>query len=378
MNLKEKTKYLEEDVLILVVDDEPQNLRVFGEILKREGLRFICATSGEEALEAVHSENPTLILLDIMMPGHDGLAICQMLKNDSAVRDIPIIFLTARAQRENVVEGFKAGAVDYVVKPFSSEELIARIQTHIDLYLSKKKLASLYEKKSELISMLAHGVKNPAGAIYSISRGLIQDIENDNANTSEILSFLKLIDASATGLAELVEKALDEDQHEEHRSGINEEDESKVPDLVEYLVTLNRVHARKKQLKIKFTKHYDLNTNISSRILIEIFDNIINNAVKYSHRFGEVIVLLGPAKSDPSYFRFEVADSADIIPQEDHEKLFIKYTKGTSSKNSESSSHGVGLSIVKRLVNQCDGHIGIETRPNGEGNIFYIELPKRL
>ena len=370
-----RTHPTEDDVLILVVDDEPQNLKIVGEILKREGLRFIFATTGEEALEAVRSEKPSLILLDIMMPGHDGLSICRMLKNDAEVSGIPIIFLTAKAERENVVEGFHAGGVDYVVKPFSAEELIARVRTHLDLYKSRNQLKSLYERKSELISMLAHGVKNPAGAIYSIARSLILDIENEEADLQEIHSFLKLIDASATGLADLVEKTLDQEQKEELQSGYTEEGISHVADIIEYLVTLNTVHARKKQITIQFQKDCEPLVSISSRTLIEMYDNIINNAVKYSVQNSNIYVRVFIPTTKPDYFRFEVQDSADLIAEADKEKLFMKFSKGDSSLDSENSSHGVGLSIVKRLVNQCDGVIGINQRADKKGNIFYIELP---
>jgi len=365
----------EEEVLILVVDDEPQNLKVIGEILKREGLRFIFATSGEEALEAVHSEKPSLILLDIMMPGHDGISICKMLKNDSEVSHIPIIFLTAKAERENVVDGFNAGGVDYVTKPFSSEELIARIRTHLDLYLSRIQLKALYERKSELISMLAHGVKNPAGAIYSIARSLILDIQNNEAELEEIHSFLKLIDASATGLADLVEKTLDQEQQEELQSGFHEEGISLIGELVEYLVTLNSIHAKKKGIQINYKRECEPEVQINSRTIIEMYDNIINNAVKYSRKDSDITIRLSIPKTKPDYFRFEVHDSSELIAVEDREKVFMKFSKGGSSADSENSSHGVGLSIVKRLVSECDGQIGISQRTDRSGNIFYIELP---
>lgn len=363
----------EDDLLVLVVDDEPENLTVVGEILKKARLPFIFATSGDEALDAIRAEKPTLVLLDIMMPGHDGISICKMIKSDSAIRDIPIIFLTAKAERENIVEGFEAGGVDYIVKPFRSEELLARIKTHLELFQYRKSMHLLSERKSELISMLAHGVKNPAGAIYSIARSLILDIENNEADLDEIKTFLKLIDASATGLAELVERTLDEERAQQNQS----DEEVDIDAIVEYLVTLNTVHARKRKIHIRHEKQFAFVAKISSRSIIEIFDNLINNAVKYSKNGSEVIVRLLPVKNRPDYWRFEVEDSAELIPQDiSIVQLGDKYKRaGKANPEEVAKSHGVGLSIVHRLVEECDGRVGKAHRKDGKGNVFFIELP---
>jgi class 3 adenylate cyclase len=117
---------------ILLIEDEPANLAIISEILREQGYRTSVATSGEQGLEVLERARPDLILLDIMMPGIDGFETCRRIKA-SAWRDIPVIFLTGRSRTSDVVEGFKAGAVDYVAKPFEPRELLARVNTHLTL-----------------------------------------------------------------------------------------------------------------------------------------------------------------------------------------------------------------------------------------------------
>ncbi len=126
-----------------MVDDNPENLRLLGAILEQEGYSIALAVNGAEALQFVQSEKPDLILLDIMMPGDDGYTVCKKLKERQDTKMIPVIFLTARTETNDVVRGFEAGAVDYVTKPFSSAELLARVRTHLELKRAREEIKTL-------------------------------------------------------------------------------------------------------------------------------------------------------------------------------------------------------------------------------------------
>ncbi len=119
--------------LVLAVDDKPQNLQFLGKLLSDNGYEVAMAQNGKQALNFVRKDEPDLILLDIMMPEMDGYEVCERLKADFNTRHIPVIFLTAKTDAQDVVKGLEAGGVDYVTKPFSSAELLARIRTHIEL-----------------------------------------------------------------------------------------------------------------------------------------------------------------------------------------------------------------------------------------------------
>lgn len=135
----------EENSSILIVDDNPQNIQVLGTILKRENYDVTIAMSGLEALEYLVTEHSDLILLDVMMPGMDGYEVCRIIKKDKKLKKIPVIFITAKTDSEDIVKGFKVGAVDYISKPFNTEELLARVKTHIELYQSREQIKMLEE-----------------------------------------------------------------------------------------------------------------------------------------------------------------------------------------------------------------------------------------
>ncbi len=116
---------------ILLVDDAPDNLRVLYEILHGNGYSVRVATDGFAALQSVRHKLPDVIVLDALMPGMDGFETCRQLKEDFDTRDIPVIFLTGLNDSEHIVRGFQVGGVDYVTKPVVAEELLARVETHV-------------------------------------------------------------------------------------------------------------------------------------------------------------------------------------------------------------------------------------------------------
>lgn len=134
-------------VQLLLVDDNPVNLQVLGAALEPEGFTILAAPNGEIALTIAQRSHPDLILLDIMMPRLDGFATCHRLKQDPATADIPIIFLTAKNEMESIAQGFRAGGVDYMTKPFQAEEVLIRIKTHLE---NRRLTAELMEKNRAL------------------------------------------------------------------------------------------------------------------------------------------------------------------------------------------------------------------------------------
>jgi len=123
---------------LLIVDDVSDNIKVAMNILKENNYNFSFATDGKQALEIINKKNFDLILLDIMMPELNGFDVCRTLQNDPLTQNIPIIFITAKADIDSLTKGFELGAVDYITKPFHPAELLSRVSTHLQLYRAKK------------------------------------------------------------------------------------------------------------------------------------------------------------------------------------------------------------------------------------------------
>ena len=117
---------------ILIIDDTPANLSVLQQELEAAGYDVLVATDGAAGLDIATRAVPNLILLDVVMPDLDGFETCRRLKAESATRDIPVLFLSVLGETEEIVKGYEVGGVDYVVKPFREEELLARVRTHLE------------------------------------------------------------------------------------------------------------------------------------------------------------------------------------------------------------------------------------------------------
>jgi len=138
--------------LILIVDDVKENLKVLGTILRGKGYKILAANDGHKALETIEKILPDLILLDIMMPNLNGIEVCKQLKASPRTKDIPVIFLTAKTDSADVVKGLEAGALDYISKPFNHSELLARVNTHLELKKAHDREKELVKELTEALS----------------------------------------------------------------------------------------------------------------------------------------------------------------------------------------------------------------------------------
>jgi len=129
--------------LILIVDDNISNLQVLGALLSQKEYEIAVATDAVKALEFLENDVPDLMLLDVMMPGTNGYDLCKKIKTIDKLIEIPVLFLTALTDPDDIIKGFDAGGVDYISKPFNNAELLARIKTHIGLKKAKDELKVL-------------------------------------------------------------------------------------------------------------------------------------------------------------------------------------------------------------------------------------------
>jgi DNA-binding response OmpR family regulator len=177
------------NVYILIVDDTPKNIQLLGTILKNIGYKIIVATNGLQALEILEKVKPDLILLDVMMPELDGYETCKRIKSNENLKDIPVIFLTAKTQPEDIVKGFELGAVDYIIKPFNSSELIARVKTHLELKFNQDLLQTLLNFQRDMVIM-TDGEKVIAANYSFLQFTKSKNINEFNANYPNLMQYL--------------------------------------------------------------------------------------------------------------------------------------------------------------------------------------------
>ena len=159
---------------ILIVDDVPENIQVLGSLLQEENCYIEFAMDGQTALEWVEKKDFDLILLDIMMPEMNGFEVCRIIKTNPEKKKVPIIFITAKNDIDSTIEGFKAGAADYVTKPFNKEELLARVSTHLELKRSRDEIEN---KNVTIIDSIKYARKIQNAVLQSLHNQLLEGLE---------------------------------------------------------------------------------------------------------------------------------------------------------------------------------------------------------
>jgi DNA-binding response OmpR family regulator len=162
----------EEPAKILMVDDHSRNLQLLSMILQPAGYRLMAAQDGEWALRAARKGGPSLILLDVMMPGMDGFEVCRRLKADDRTRETPVVFLTARTETADIVRGFELGAADYIVKPFVAVELLTRVRTHLEA-VRRGRLQGVLE----MAGAVCHELHQPMQAVLGLADMLRRELD---------------------------------------------------------------------------------------------------------------------------------------------------------------------------------------------------------
>ena len=208
---------------VLIVDDTPANLDLLRDMLKPLGAQIFFATSGAMALEIAGSAKPDLILMDIMMPGMDGLQTCRRLKTTSDLRAIPVIFVTAKTEVADLVRGFEAGGVDYITKPVKQPEVHARVCAHLQiqglirqqgehlkaLELARKELQELNATKDKFLSSMGRALMDSLREISSASRALKTDPKAQGTAAEDLASQINGLNESADKVLGLLENILE-------------------------------------------------------------------------------------------------------------------------------------------------------------------------
>jgi len=378
---------------ILVVDDEPDNIHVLTTVLREKGYRTSVATNGRKALEFLGRTRPDLILLDVLMPELDGFETCRQIKASPETRDIPLIFLTAKSDTDDVVRGFDLGAVDYLGKPFNPHELLARVHTHLAMdrlrrenekFIRSEAETARHRSVAQMVAGVAHEINTPLGIINTaadlITRRLsspeLAVLENDPEGR-ELLEDLRsagaLIARNVVRAHTLVQdfKKVSVDQITDVLDTVN------LPELVTQTAQICRLTSRECRLEVSVVNEVPperANWLGYPGSLSQVLLNLLSNVQRYAYPPGPGGRVVITVAAEEDGFRIEVRDFGKGIPPENLPRVFEPFfTTGRGQGGS-----GLGMSIAFTIVTaHLEGSISIDSEV-GQGTTVTVRLPRAV
>ena len=364
-----------ENFSILVVDDNKENLKVVSNFLKAEGYQIALAIKAKDARKILEDTPIDLILLDVMMPEMDGFTFCRELKEDDKLSEIPVIFLTAKTETSDLVEGFEAGGVDYITKPFQREELIARVNNHIALTHAKQQIREQADEihkinltKDRLYSVIAHDIKSPFSNISMLISSLAEGYLE--AGTEEYDEILQSINSSTQETYGLLENLL---QWTRSQTGALEQSPEplQVNELIANTCRLLQPQAGKKDVEIDHQLEADLTIHADRNMMQSVLHNLIGNAIKFTREGGKITVSV---REENNQAIIRVQDTGVGIPKENLKKLFLDQGQLTTRGTDDEKGSGLGLLLVKDFVQKNKGRIDLDSVVD-KGTTFTLTFP---
>jgi signal transduction histidine kinase/PAS domain-containing protein len=367
---------------VLLVDDNADMRDYLTRILS-EHVEVEAVADGASALAAANERVPDLVLTDVMMPGLDGFELLKALRANPRTTEVPIILLSARAGEESVVEGLEAGADNYLIKPFSAQELVSRVNGH--LQMAQLRLAALHQertinrRKDELLSTVSHELNTPLVAILGWTRLL----RANPSNQSMLMKSLETIERNATLQAKLIQDLLDITRISAGKLRLSLE-AVELESVIEIAIASISHLAQAKQIDLVWWGVTGQQSNID-RVLVQgdrdrlqqIICNLLTNAIKFTSDRGSINVELSVIErhngSDASYAEISITDTGVGISAEFLPHVFDRFRQATDS--SSSKGLGLGLAIARHLVELHNGTIRAESAGVGQGATFIVRLP---
>lgn len=356
---------------ILIVDDVPKNIQLLGSILKEEAYDLEFATSGKEALEWLDSKQFDLVLLDIMMPEMDGFEVCRRIKENPLTREVSVIFLTAKADFQSIIQGFESGAVDYITKPYNRKELLVRVKTHLTLQQQRKQLELTTSFEKKIFSIIGHDLRSPMGNIRTYIDAFLMVNPGLDENVRNLLKDLFLLSDNAFNL---LENLLNWAKSQSGGIICRPQHENIVP-LIRNVMSLFSLQAENKMISLSYSGNDRVDGFFDPELISVVIRNIVSNALKFTPHEGMIIIsaIISIENSHPKLI-LKVTDTGTGMSPEIIDNLMTKNIHYTTYGTDNEKGSGLGFQLCKEFVMLNNGRIWIESKP-GKGSTFFVSLP---
>lgn len=360
--------------LILVVDDQENNRQLLRDMLDLDGHEVIEAADGPTALALALGRDPDAILLDVSMPGMDGLEVCRRLRTEPATTATPVLLITAMGEREDRLRGMAAGANDYLVKPIDRIEVSLRVRNAVRLRVMHRtvqrqlaELQRLERLRDDLVSMVAHDLRSPLTGL----RGLLELLQESSRDRppSPVADLLPDAVRSVDEINGMIGDMLDVSRLEDAALPL----EARATDLHALAVeAVARLGPRPAFHQVSVTVAGE-STPVSCDVTLirRVIINLLANAVRFSPSNGSVLVRVGPADGGGM---LRVRDEGPGIPAAERERIFEKFTQLAGARAAPSRSSGLGLTFCRMVIDAHGGRIGVTSAESG-GSEFWFLLP---
>ncbi|MBL8953479.1 MAG: response regulator [Myxococcaceae bacterium] len=364
---------------VLLADDNADMRAYVRQLLENDGLDVESVSDGGAALERAMESPPDLVLTDVMMPGVGGFELLEALRSREETRFVPVILLSARAGEESRVEGLGAGADDYLVKPFTAKELLARVRAHLSTSRSRREEARIAlglakelkladQRKDEFLAMLAHELRNPMAAI-SMALQLLDKSDGDPARSARHRQTAR---RQMGHLVRLVDDLLDVSRITNGKIELRREPID-LAHVVQSALTAARgaIEGNRHQLTLDIANGpYRMNADATR--LEQVIVNLLTNAAKYTDAGGRISVSLA-REGHTAVLR--VRDTGRGIPHEMLGRVFDLFVQVDPTLDRRTGGLGLGLTLVKKLVAMHGGTVEAHSEGLGKGAELVVRLP---
>ena len=359
---------------ILVVDDNAGNRSILHRRLSRHGFAVVEVENAIDALTRLGEGGIDLILLDVLLPGMDGLTLCRTIKADPTTAAIPVLLVTALHERQDRLAGIAAGANDFLTKPIDGQDLLLRCRNAlaakrqydrtVEAY---RKLQNLEELRDRLTHLIVHDMRSPLAGLtgyldlfLSRSQGQVDD---------KLRNLVERAVTQARTLAGHVSQVLDVSRLEAGAMPIDRVD-TELGALVRQAIEALGAEAERVPVRLKVPEQ-GVPVLADVGLLVRVFQNLLSNAIRFSPPSGEVVVRVGLT---PEGVRAEVHDEGPGIAPEHHQLIFEKFGQVRSSRRPGQASSGLGLTFCRLAIEAHGGRIGVRSQL-GQGSSFWFTVP---